>query len=214
MEQVVQRLVFTLSAPSGTGKDTVARALVESDGALTFFATATTRPPRQGEQNGVDYHFLTREQFEQRIHRGDLLEWISYNDNYYGTLKSVILGHMQDGQDVISDITWHGAKAMKAFLPDAHVAILLMPPSYEALMERFNHRQLTSGEADDAKLRRLQQIGDDLLQWKQPGYVFTNPDLEGSRVQDYDYVVVNADLDKTLAKMRAILKDERRKRGF
>ncbi len=118
-----QGLVVTVTGPSGTGKNTVCQKLLESEKDLTYFVTATTREPRSFEKNGVDYHFLTKENFLDKLEEGEFVEWNEYHGNYYGTLKSVIKNMLIKGEEPISDITWSALSDEKVF-PEIHCIAL------------------------------------------------------------------------------------------
>jgi guanylate kinase len=206
-------LVLTISAPSGTGKDSLCAALMERDNGISFFATATTRPKRAGEQDGVDYHFLTTEEFEQYIAEDKFMEWVEYNGYYYGTLRSVIQEKLDKGLDVTSDLTWNGVATMKKEWPDRTVRFLLMPPSAEELEKRLRLRGKISSESSDSTQQRVMKGLQDARHWQDNGYKFTSPDLVGSTLNDYDYVIINENLDDTVNKVHEIVKQERAKRG-
>lgn len=206
-------LILTISAPSGTGKDSLCAALVEQDPSISFFATATTRAKRAGEEDGVDYHFLDEDTFKRYIDEGKFLEWVHYNGNYYGTLRDVIEDKLNQGLDVTSDLTWDGVDCMKATWPDRTVKFLLMPPSAEELEKRLKLRQQNSKETDENTANRIAKGVQDAAHWKEQGYQFTSPDLVGSTALDYDYVIINELLTDTVKEVQRIIEQERAKRG-
>lgn len=205
-------IVFTFTGPSGTGKNTVMNGLMETDSSLQYFVTATTRLPREYEKNGVDYHFLTKDEFMKKIEKGEFLEWSEHYDNFYGTLKSVVKEMMDEGVSPLGDISWTGAAIFKRKMPEDTVNIALLPPSIEDLDARFKARKKLSAETDDVTRLRLENIREDIKHMHSDGYIFTNADMKGSRLSDYDYVVINNDLDQTLENIRTIIEQERQKR--
>lgn len=207
-------LVITFTGPSGTGKNTISNEVMARDNKVKYFVTATTREPRSYEKEGEDYYFLTKEDFEKRLDNHEFLEWSRHYNNYYGALKEELHKKLQVGHDPHTDITWSGAKAIRDYMPENTICILLMPPSLEALDERMAKRKIVSGEVDDQQRVRLQKIREDMLHWKDPEFVFTNDDMLGSKLSDYDYVVVNRDLEAAIQDILDILKVERHKRQF
>tara|TARA_Y100000296_G_scaffold49005_1_gene56155 strand:+ start:7026 stop:7763 length:738 start_codon:yes stop_codon:yes gene_type:complete len=207
-------LVITLTGPSGTGKNTVSNMVMERDEKVKYFITATTREPRSYEKEGVDYYFLTKEEFEKRLDEDAFLEWSRHYGNYYGALKEELHKKMQAGFDPHTDITYSGAKAIRDYMPENTITILLMPPSLEALDERMAKRKKISGEQDDQQRVRLQKVREDMIHWKDPEYIFTNDDMKGSKLSDYDYVVVNRDVEEAVQNILDILRVERQKREF
>lgn len=208
-------LILTISAPSGTGKDSVCSALLEKDNGISFFATATTRPMRDGEQDGVDYHFLTKEEFLQHVADEKFMEWLEleHNGHYYGTLRYVIEDKINKGLDVISDLTWDGVVTMKKEWPQQAVRFLLMPPSAEELEKRLKLRSQESHEDPNNTKKRFENCIDDVTNWQKEGYKFTSPDLVGSCLKDYDYVIINENLEDTVNQVHKIVEQERAKRG-
>ncbi len=197
--------LFTITGPSGAGKDTLMHALIEHDKALSFFPTATTRDPRAGEVDGVDYHFLDEASFKARMDEGDILEWSHHYGNYYGTLKSVVEEGLDAGKDLITDITYSGVEALYNAFSDRCTRILILPPSIEELERRFANRQKNSMEPDEAIQRRLGHIRDDLLNLEAEGYMFANADMRGSNLNDYDIVITNADLETAIKELQQAL---------
>lgn len=205
-------IIFTFTGPSGTGKNTVMNALMAKDSCLQYFVTATTRKPREYEKDGVDYFFLTKEDFTKRVENGDFLEWSEHYDNFYGTLKSVLKDMMAKGLSPLGDISWTGAAIFKRKMPEDTVNIALLPPSIEALDARFAARKKLSAETDETTRLRLENIREDIKHMSSKGYIFTNADMKGSRLSDYDYVVTNGELEETVAELEAIIQKERQKR--
>ncbi len=183
-------LFIVISGPSGTGKTTVIKALCESDPTLAFSISATTRPPRSDETNGVDYHFLDQTEFEDLIRCGGFLEWVKYGEHYYGTLKSTMESTIESSKDLILEIDVHGAKKIKD-LGIRYTSIFLLPPSLESLEKRLRNRKTES----DSELEQR------LLTAKS----------EFEYIVDYNYCVVNPDhnVEKAVTQIRHIISAER-----
>ncbi len=176
-----------LVATSGTGKTTLAHRLVDDHERYVFSVSATTRPPRSGEEDGVDYHFLTRQAFEDRVARGWFAEWASVHDRMYGTPRSELAAAASRGEHVVLDIDIQGARQIRAAVPDAKL-IFVLPPSVDIMMARLTGRG-TEEPADIA--RRLETALDEL-----------------QAIPEFDYVVVNDDLDECLSEIRGIVERE------
>jgi guanylate kinase len=182
-----QTFPVVLAAPSGAGKTTLARALVRETDRFCFSVSATTRAPRRGERDGVDYAFVDRRTFEAMASRGELAEWASVHDDLYGTPKSELTKAAERGEHVVLDIDVQGARLIRAAVPEA-VLIFVLPPSAEALLGRLTGR----GTEDPAHVaRRLRSSLDEL-----------------AAAPEFDYVVVNDDLDQCLDDIRAIVRAE------
>lgn len=177
-----------ISAPSGTGKSTVCRKLLQRDRSLRYSVSCTTRSPRPGEKDGRDYHFLHPEEFKRKIHRHEFLEWALVHDHYYGTPKRFLDEQVAAGHVVILAIDVQGAESVLGKRPDA-VTIFLMPPSWRSLEERLSQRRQ---DDRDAVRRRL-----------------SNAPSELSQAKRYDYVVVNDSLPEALRQIESILTAER-----
>jgi guanylate kinase len=173
-----------LAAPSGTGKTTLAHRLVDGSDHYVFSVSATTRAPRAGEVDGVDYHFVDRASFEAMVHRGELVEWAEVHGRLYGTPRVELERAAARSEHVVLDIDVQGARQIKAKLPDAKL-IFVRPPDVDTLMGRLTGR---GTEAPGAVARRLgTALGE----------------LQG--VEDFDYVVVNDDLERCLDEIRGIV---------
>ena len=178
---------LVLSAPSGGGKTTIANALVAAREDVGYSVSATTRAPRPKERDGVDYHFVTPEEFERRVKAGEFLEWAEYGGERYGTLKAEIDKVLASGRHAVLDIEIQGARAVRQHYPEA-VLVFVVPPSAEELMRRLGGPAGTRAPSLVARLRRAVE------------------ELHEAPV--YDYVVVNADRTEAVAEVAAILDAE------
>jgi guanylate kinase len=181
-------LLFIVSAPSGTGKTTLVEKLVQVLPNLRMSRSYTSRAARQGERNGVDYNFISRDEFQRRIQASEFLEWADVFGNYYGTLCVDVERLLDAGQDVVLVIDVQGARQIKARGVD-HTAIFVMPPSFEVLEQRLRGR---SKDTEEQMQRRL-----------------ATARSEVSSFEDYDYVVVNDALDPTVVRLQEIIAAER-----
>lgn len=184
--------LLVLSSPSGGGKTTIARSLLDGRDDLGYSVSATTRAPRSGERDAVDYHFLTRDQFEARAARGEFLEWATYGGELYGTLRSAVVSLLEAGRHAVLDIEVQGARQVRAAMPEA-VLVFVLPPSGETLVQRLLRR---ATEDPDRLTLRLERAAEEL-----------------SAVNEYDYVVVNSDLISAVSAVAAILESECRRVG-
>jgi guanylate kinase len=179
--------LFIFSAASGTGKTSLAKALVESSPEFAFSVSHTTRAPRPGEQHGVHYYYVTREEFGRMVANGEFVEHATVFGNSYGTSKKAITDLIKSGKSVILDIDWQGARAIKKWRPEA-VSIFMLPPSRAALRERLTNRKQDSQEVIDRRMREAV--------------------AEMSHYQEFDYLVVNDDFNAALEDLKAILRGE------
>ena len=186
-------LMFVLSSPSGAGKTTLSRLLIDRMAGLQMSVSATTRPMRPGEVDGHDYHFIDKAKFEQMVKRNELLEWATVFDNRYGTPRVPVEQALSAGQDVLFDIDWQGTQQLRQRAGDDLVSIFVLPPSHDELERRLRAR---AQDAEDVVQARMAKANNEISHWA-----------------EYDYVVINDDLDSTLAKIRTILDAERMKRG-
>jgi guanylate kinase len=180
----VKRLLLVLSAPSGGGKTTIARKLLQVRDDLGYSVSATTRATRNGEQDGVDYHFLSRAEFERRKKNGEFLEWAEYGAQLYGTLKGEIDRIFAEGRHAVLDIDIEGARQIRRNLSNS-LQVFVLPPSADVLLERLVGRNT---EKPELLRKRLARACDEL-----------------AAVAEYDYAIVNEDLDTAVTQVSAIL---------
>ena len=184
--------MFILSSPSGAGKTTLAKGLLESQSNLDLSVSVTTRKPRPGEAEGVDYFFLSHDAFRRDAEAGELLEWAEVFGNLYGTPRRPVEKMLAAGHDVLFDIDWQGTRQLRQRQPDDVVSVFILPPSGNILRSRLKDRGLDS-EAVIA--RRMAEAASEISHWP-----------------EYDYVVVNADKDACETEVAAILTAERLRR--
>ena len=185
-------LMLVLSSPSGAGKTTLARLLLESDANLVMSVSATTRPARPNEVEGRDYFFLTESEFVRRGSVDDFLEHAIVFGHHYGTPKKAVMDALARGKDVLFDIDWQGTQQLKQQRDDV-VSVFVLPPSRDELERRLRER---AQDSKDVVARRMARAGDEISHWA-----------------EYDYVVVNADLDQALLQIKTILAAERLRRS-
>ncbi|GBD50034.1 guanylate kinase [Methylopila sp. Yamaguchi] len=185
-------VLLILSSPSGAGKSTLTRALLDTDKEITLSISATTRPKRASEADGVHYHFIRQREFEAMRDEGELLEWAEVHGNYYGTPRAPVEAALAEGRDVLFDIDWQGAQQICGAMRSDVATVFVLPPSAKELRSRLERRAEDSAEVIDRRLR--------------------NAAVEINHVGEYDYVVVNADFEDCLNKVRAILQAERIRR--
>ena len=186
-------LMFILSSPSGAGKTTIARRLLEEDGHIRMSVSATTRPIRPGEVDGRDYHFVSQEQFDRMVEGDEFMEWAQVFGNSYGTPKAQIRAGLKAGQDFLFDIDWQGTQQLFQKAETDVVRVFLLPPSLDELRRRLTSRGTDSAEVIAGRMARAQ--------------------AEISHWDGYDYVVVNDDIDACFAKVVQILAAERMRRA-
>jgi guanylate kinase len=170
-------LLFVLSSPSGAGKSTIARMILEADDGIGLSVSATTRPIRPGEVDGEDYHFVTADAFEQMVNDGRFLEWANVFGHRYGTLKSEVIKQIENGRDVLLDIDWQGTQQLKQVDPDI-VRVFILPPSMEELERRLRTRKTDS---DQVIASRMARAAAEISHWAEYDYVFINDNAEHCR---------------------------------
>lgn len=208
------RLIITIVGPSGTGKTTLMQEVIAREAELKFFITATSREPRDYEVEGQHYYFMSREDFIHKLNDGAFLEYSEHYNNYYGTLNHVIFDLLAQGNDVITDMNWTGVAQMEKKVPEHLVKILVLPPSADALRERFERRAKKSKEDAELIRARFEQVHKDISHIQEEGYVFTNPDMIGSTLADYDYTIMNDSLESAAERLLTIIKAERLRRNI
>lgn len=185
-------LLFILSSPSGAGKTTITRALLEQNKDLNVSVSVTTRQPRPGEIDGQHYHFISQEEFQRMADHGELLEHAKVFRNHYGTPLKPVEEALSASQDIIFDIDWQGTQQLKQKMTHDLVTIFILPPSREELERRLRARQQ---DDEDVIRDRMKKASDEI-----------------SHYSEYDYVIVNTDLDQSIRRAQAILDAERSKR--
>ncbi|WP_374408238.1 guanylate kinase [Pelagerythrobacter sp.] len=186
-------LMFILSSPSGAGKTTISRMLLEAESEIRLSVSATTRPMRAGEIEGVHYHFVDDAEFDRMIEHDDFYEWAPVFDHRYGTPKGHIRAGLKDGQDFLFDIDWQGTQQLYQKDQQDVVRVFILPPSLDELHRRLKARATDSDEVIDGRMDRAR--------------------AEISHWDGYDYVVVNDDVNVCFEKVRRILHAERMKRA-
>ncbi len=186
-------LLYIVSSPSGAGKTTLARRVLAADSNIEMSVSVTTRPPRPGEQDGVDYHFVDHRAFEDMKERGELLEWARVFDNFYGTPRAPVENAIRAGKDVLFDIDWQGAQQLSEKMPGDVVRVFVLPPSGDVLESRLKSR---AQDTPEVVAKRMAAAASEISHWP-----------------EYDYVLVNAQIDQSTAAALAILTAERLKRG-
>lgn len=186
-------LLIILSSPSGAGKSTLARKLREWDTSIGFSVSATTRAPRPGEEHGREYYFHERAEFETMVAQGELLEHAEVFGNFYGTPKGPVVAALEAGNDILLDIDWQGGQQVRNSLrAEDVVSIFVLPPSIAELERRLNSR---GQDSDEVIAGRMKRSRDEISHWA-----------------EYDYVLINEDVDVAEAEVKAIVTAERLKR--
>jgi len=186
-------LMLVLSSPSGAGKTTLSRALLAGEDDLALSVSMTTRPMRAGEREGVDYFFVSAGRFDTAVRNGEFLEHAIVFDYRYGTPSAPVMAALASGRDVLFDIDWQGTQLLKEKAREDLVSIFVLPPSHAELERRLKARALDS---DDVVSHRMAKAADEISHWA-----------------EYDYVIVNDQLESALANVIAILRAERLKRA-
>ena len=185
-------LLIVLSSPSGAGKSTISRMLLEADPHITMSVSATTRPQRPGEVEGRDYHFVDDNEFQRMIQDGEFSEWAPVFDHHYGSPQAPIKAALREGHDVIFDIDWQGTQQLHAAMGEDLVRVFILPPSMKELERRLHER---GTDSDEVIASRMQRAAAEISHWA-----------------EYDYVLINEDMGACLEEVRSILAAERLKR--
>ena len=185
-------LMLVLSSPSGAGKTTLSRKLLDEDKGVMLSVSVTTRKIRPGEKDGRDYTFIDRKGFDALIEKDELLEWAEVFDNYYGTPRKPVMDALAAGHDVLFDIDWQGTQQLREKARNDLVSVFILPPSVPELEQRLHKRAQDDYETIH---RRMAKASDEMSHWA-----------------EYDYVVINRDLDQAFADVKAVLAAERVKR--
>ena len=185
-------LMFVLSSPSGAGKTTLSRLLIKRVQGLSLSVSATTRPMRPGEVEGHDYRFVDKATFEAMVKRDELLEWATVFDNRYGTPRAPVEAALSSGRDVLFDIDWQGTQQLREKARADVVSVFILPPSVADLEKRLHTR---AQDSDDVIRGRMDRAAHELSHWA-----------------EYDYIVINQNVDEAFAEVQSILKAEQLKR--
>ena len=180
--------LYIVSAPSGAGKTTLVRLLLENDPGICLSISSTTRKPRPGEMDGREYHFMDVPSFLEMANRDEFLEWAEVHGNYYGTSKRWIMTELTAGRDVLLEIDWQGAQQVRRVFPEA-IGVFIMPPSLEVLKERLSGRGTDSAETI---ARRIAAARDEMR-----------------HVDEFDYVIINDDLQQAVGSLVSIVNASR-----
>ncbi len=185
-------LLFVLSSPSGAGKSTISRRLLDGNPQLSMSVSATTRPPRPGEIDGVHYQFVDHARFEAMVAAGNFLEHATVFGNRYGTPKAPVLAQLQTGRDVLFDIDWQGTQQLSESAESDIVRVFILPPSSAELERRLRGR---AQDSESVIAQRMSKANDEMSHWA-----------------EYDYVIVNDELEASITRVQSILTAERLKR--
>ena len=185
-------LMLVLSSPSGAGKTTIARKLLEQDLGIEISVSHSTRKMRKGERDGQDYHFVSHDTFTKMRDHGEFLEWAVVFDNYYGTTRKPVEEALAAGRDVLFDVDWQGAASLRDKARDDVVTVFILPPTAADLEQRLNVR---AQDPPEIVRRRMLGASNEIQHWT-----------------EYDYVVLNYDIDRSVAAIRGVLTAERLRR--
>jgi len=184
--------MLVLSSPSGAGKSSIARELLAREAELTMSVSATTRPPREGEIDGKDYHFLSKDKYKEMVEEKAFLEHAQVFDNFYGTPKEPVMDALKAGRDVLFDIDWQGTQQVSANALSDLVRVFILPPDHDELERRLRGRAL---DPEEVIQRRMADAASEMSHWA-----------------EYDYVIVNEDLEVAINEVQGVLHAERLKR--
>ncbi len=188
-------LMYVLSSPSGAGKTTITRALLKNNDDVIVSISATTRPRRAGEVQGQDYYFVNKDEFRDMIDNSEMLEHAKVFDHYYGTPRQPVEQALSEGKDVLFDIDWQGTQQLSEISRDDLVTVFILPPSRGELEKRLRNRSRDTRESEEEIRGRMGKAADEM-----------------SHYSEYDYVIINTDIDAAIAKAQLILDAERIKR--
>ncbi len=186
-------VMLVLSSPSGAGKTTISLAILKADMDVVMSISVTTRAPRPGEEHGKDYYFVSEDEFHNMVKSSELLEHARVFNNYYGTPRAHVEKQLSAGRTVLFDIDWQGTQHLKSNARDDLVSIFILPPSLEELERRLKGR---GQDSDDVVRNRMSRAAGEMSHWP-----------------EYDYVIINSDVDESIAQTRAILTAERQRRA-
>ena len=184
--------LLVLSSPSGAGKTTITRHLLERDPTLALSVSVTTRPPRSGEVDGRDYYFIDRARFDAMVIAGELLEHATVFGHCYGTPRAPIEAALAAGRDIVTDIDWQGTQQLSQAMPDDLVKVFILPPSTATLRERLRRR---AQDSEEIVAERMAKSAEEMSHWP-----------------EYEYVIVNREIDDSVGQVAAIVAAERLKR--
>ena len=185
-------IMLVISSPSGAGKTTLARKLLEQDDNIKLSVSVTTRKPRKAEKNNKDYIFVDKKKFQEMVKNNELLEFAKVFGNNYGTPRKPVESRINNGKDVLFDIDWQGTQALREMEPKHLVSVFILPPSTKELEIRLKSR---GQDSDDEVKRRMAEANSEITHWA-----------------EYDYIIINYEIEKTLKKLKSILITERLKR--
>lgn len=185
-------LMLVLSSPSGAGKTSISRHILKNDPNIVLSVSATTRKRRAGEVSGVDYHFVSLDEFNQMAENKDFLEYAKVFDHYYGTPRSPVEHALSEGKDILFDIDWQGTQQLSQSARSDLVTIFILPPSWDELQNRL---MLRAQDSEENIIKRMNKAGDEMSHWP-----------------EYDYVLINADFETSVSQVKAILTTERLRR--
>jgi guanylate kinase len=189
-------LMYVLSSPSGAGKTTISRALLAKNSNLTMSVSMTTRKRRAGETHGKDYFFVDHDDFRDMVENGEMLEHAKVFDNYYGTPRRPVEDALTAGKDIVFDIDWQGTQQLAEIAREDLVTVFILPPSRAELEKRLRNRSRDTRETDVEIRGRMSKAADEI-----------------SHYSEYDYVIINDDIDYAITRAQVILESERLKRS-
>lgn len=188
-------LMYIMSSPSGAGKTTITRALLKNNPGVTISISATTRERRAGEVHGQDYFFVSHDQFREMVDNGEMLEHAKVFSNYYGTPKQPVEEALASGKDVLFDIDWQGTQQLTQLVEEDLVRVFILPPSREVLEKRLRNRSRDTHETEEQIRGRMEKASAEISHWA-----------------EYDYVIINNNIDEAIDQAQLILDAERTKR--